>query len=281
MRPRRSTSRSPSRYGWCGAASAGTSLNQPLNDCGSLTRARTSTRPARRVRSSLRPAVGSRAKLLTRRPQAGSAGVWKRTSWITGGAVSTNGFSFPGRPERVHEHAPIAVETPFGEMQMPPPVARPSEQLACLHPLTRRDTGIDVPVPEVTDAHIAAHPLQVSPRRRPRLRSRRPGASDPPARRARVDRRGLRCRRPCGRRRRARDPDVGRGTSRESDAAGCADARATPARPLASRSPNRRSAPGSNSGMPPECVHVPETAVTGASGFSSTRRACSRAEWCT
>ena len=68
-------SRSPSRYGWCGAASRGTFLNHPMNDCGSLTRALMSTTPVRRDLSSRFPAGGSCATPVTRLLQGGVAGV--------------------------------------------------------------------------------------------------------------------------------------------------------------------------------------------------------------
>ncbi len=43
------------RNGWCGAASHGSSRNQPMKLCGSLTRTRTSTRPDSAFRFSRSP----------------------------------------------------------------------------------------------------------------------------------------------------------------------------------------------------------------------------------
>ena len=250
-----------------------------MNDCGSLMRARTSTRPASLVRSSRRPACGSVAKLRTRLPQAGSAGVWKRTSWITGGAVSRNGFSFPAGRSGLTSSRSLAGDDPFGQVEMPPAAARPADVLPGAHALAGGHQRVDMPVAEVADADVAADAMwccllddaafdRVDPMRATLGRAPfGPVVADRDVDAGVVDgaERGVWPRVEEGAADRVLPVVRSHGPAAEGVVVALLDRRhaqsSSPSRP------KRRSAPGKSCGIPPECVHVPETAVIGASGL--------------
>ena len=262
-----------------------------MNDCGSLMRARTSTRPASLVRLSRRPACGSVAKLRTRLPQAGSAGAWKRTSWITGGAVSRNGFSFPAGRSGLTSSRSSADDHPFGQMQMPPAAAGPPDVLPGSHALAGGDQRVHVPVAEMADANVATDaargcllddaaldrvdPMGAALGRAafgPVIADRDvdAGVVDGPERRVgpRVEEGAA-----------DRVLPVVRSHGPPAEGVVVALLERRHAQSSSPSRPKRRNAPGKSCGIPPECVHDPETATIGASGLRRVRRRCRSAEW--
>ena len=150
-------SRSPSRYGWCGAASSGTCLNHPMNDCGSLTRALMSTMPARRDLSSRFPAgrqlrhAGDAPAPGRRRRRVEADVVDDRRRRVDVWLAASAGA------KRVQQHLPaVAGEVELGQVDVPGALRRPADELTGAHPVAALDARVDVPVAEVADADAAA-----------------------------------------------------------------------------------------------------------------------------
>jgi hypothetical protein len=176
-------------------------------------------------------------------------------------------------------------------MEVPPATARPTDVLPGSHALAGGYQGVHVPIAEVAEAHIAADSAwrcllddaafdRVNAMGAPRgggpfgsvvaYRDVDAGVEDGPERgvRARVKERAadrvlpvLRSHGPA-----AKGVVVTLLEWRHAQSS-------SPSRP------KRRNAPGKSCGIPPECVHAPETAVIGASGLRSVRRRWRSAEW--
>ena len=158
------------RKGWCGAASHGSSSNQPRNDCGSLTRTRTSTRPARAVAietpSGRWKAGHARVRApspvrLRRRVEANLADVGSSSIHVR--------VELPSRPQRVDEDPPLAREHDLAQVHVPVARARPADVLTRRDGLTGDDHRVDVAVPEVADVREAAHAARRREEHRPAL----------------------------------------------------------------------------------------------------------------
>jgi len=187
-------------------------------------------------------------------------------------------------PEWVYEQALVLGEEPFRQMDVPPAAAGPTDVLPGFHALSGGHQRIHVPVAEVADTDVAADAAwrrlldnaafdRVDP-----MSSARGRATFGPV----VANRDVNAGVVDGPKQRV-GPRVEKGASDRVLAVVRSHRPALErvvvalverrhAQLPSPRRPKRRSAPGKSCGIPPECVHDPETATIRASGLSLVRR---------